>query len=226
MDEFQPTDGVLELLEVYKAANPKYTGRVTVPTLWDREKKTIVNNESSEIIRMLNTEFNKWGDASLDLYPEAHREAIDALNERIYRTFNNGVYRCGFAKTQEAYEEHFHPLFETLDAMEDLLSRQRYLAAGYPTEADWRFFVTLIRFDVVYFSLFKCNKKRIQDYPNLWNYTLELYQWPGISEIVDIQGIKSGYYDIRDCNPTGIVPLGPDIDLTAPHDRDRLPIAA
>ena len=227
IDELQPgDDGVLELHEVYVAADPDYTGRVTVPTLWDRQKKTIVNNESAEIIRMLNTEFDAWGDASLDLYPEAHRAEIDELNERIYETFNNGVYRCGFAKTLEAYEEYFFPLFDTLDFLEDRLSRRRYLAADTPTEADWRLFVTLIRFDFVYFSLFKCNKKRIQDYPNLWNYTLELYQWPGISEIVDIDGIKRGYYSIGPVNPTGIVPVGPEIDLTRPHDRGRLAKAA
>ena len=227
IDELQPgDDGVLELHEVYIAAKPDYTGRVTVPTLWDRQKKTIVNNESSEIVRMLNTEFNEWGDASLDLYPEAHRAEIDSLNERIYETFNNGVYRCGFAKTQEAYEEYFYPLFDTLDFLEERLSQQRYLVADYPTEADWRLFVTLIRFDVVYFSHFKCNKKRIQDYPNLWNYTLELYQWPGISEIVDIDGIKRGYYAMKNINPTGIVPVGPEIDLFQPHNRDRIRAAA
>lgn len=228
IDELQPGEnGVLELHEVYIKAVPDYTGRVTVPTLWDREKKTIVSNESSEIIRMLNSEFNEWGDASLDLYPEAHRAEIDTLNDRIYETINNGVYRCGFAKTQEAYEEYIHPMFETLDFLEDRLSKQRYLVADYPTEADWRLFVTMIRFDFVYFSHFKCNIRRIQDYPNLWNYTLELYQTPGVSDVVDIAGIKKGYYGGQsNVNPTGIVPIGPAIDLSVPHDRARLPIAA
>jgi putative glutathione S-transferase len=227
IDDIQPTDGILELYEVYLRADPNYTGRVTVPTLWDREKKTIVNNESSEIIRMLNTEFNAWGDASLDLYPAAHREEIDALNARIYETLNNGVYRCGFAKSQDAYEEMFHKLFATLDFLEDRLASRRFLVADYPTEADWRLFVTLIRFDFVYYSHFKCNRKRIQDYPNLWGYTLDLYQWPGIAGVVDIPGIKKGYYGSqKNVNPTGIVPLGPDIDLTRPHGRERLQEAA
>ena len=157
IDDIQPGDsGVLELHEVYIKADPNYTGRVTVPTLWDREKKTIVNNESSEIIRMLNTEFDEWAANDLpDLYPEPHRSRIDELNDRIYETVNNGVYRCGFAKTQEAYEEYIGPMFETFDYLEDLLSKQRYLAAEHPTEADWRLFVTLIRFDFVYFSHFK-----------------------------------------------------------------------
>jgi putative glutathione S-transferase len=228
IDELQPgDDGVLELHEVYVVADPNYTGRVTVPTLWDRQKKTIVNNESSEIIRMLNTEFNEWGDASIDLYPEALRGEIDTFNDRIYETINNGVYRCGFAKTQEAYEEYVGPMFETLDFLEERLSTQRYLVGDTPTEADWRLFVTLIRFDFVYFSHFKCNIRRIQDYPNLWNYTLDLYQTPGIAEVVDIPGIKKGYYGGQSqVNPTGIVPLGPHIDLTVPHNRDRLTKAA
>ncbi len=227
IDDIQPTDGLLELYEVYLRAVPDYTGRVTVPTLWDRERKTIVNNESSEIVRMLNTEFDAWGDASLDLYPAAHRDEIDALNARIYETLNNGVYRCGFAKSQAAYEEMFHKLFATLDFLEDRLATRRFLVADYPTEADWRLFVTLIRFDFVYYSHFKCNKKRIQDYPNLWGYTLDLYQWPGIAGVVDIQGIKTGYYGSqKNVNPTGIVPLGPDIDLTRPHGRERLQEAA
>lgn len=228
IDDLRPgADGVLELHEVYVAADPGYTGRVTVPTLWDRRNRTIVNNESSEILRMLNAEFDEWGDPSLDLYPEAHRAEIDALNERIYRTLNNGVYRCGFSKTQEAYEEAVYPLFETLDFLERRLAGRRYLVADRPTEADWRLFVTLIRFDFVYFSHFKCNIRRIQDYPNLWNYALDLYQTPGIAEIVDVEGIKKGYYGgQRNVNPTGIVPVGPEVDLAAAHDRDRFPAAA
>ncbi len=227
IDELQPgAGGPLELHEVYVAADPRCTGRVTVPTLWDRREKTIVNNESSEILRMLNREFDEWGDASLDLYPRAHRAEIDALNERIYETVNNGVYRCGFARTQDAYEEAVFPLFETLDFLEDRLAGRRYLVADRPTEADWRLFVTLIRFDFVYFSHFKCNIRRIQDYPNLWNYTLDLHQTPGIGEIVDIDGIKKGYYGGQPgVNPTGIVPVGPAIDLSGPHDRGRLAAA-
>ncbi len=228
IDDLQPgEDGILELHDVYIAADPNCTGRVTVPTLWDREKKTIVNNESSEIIRMLNSAFNQWGDASLDLYPPAHRAQIDSLNDRIYTTLNNGVYRSGFARTQEAYEQAVGPLFETLDALDTLLSGQRYLVTDYPTEADWRLFVTLIRFDFVYFSHFKCNLRRIQDYPNLWNYTLDLYQKPGIAEIVDVEGIKRGYYGGQaNVNPTGIVPVGPKIDLFGMHDRTRFKSAA
>jgi putative glutathione S-transferase len=177
---------------------------------------------------MINTEFDEWATKDLPgLYPEATRQEIDALNERIYETVNNGVYRCGFAKTQEAYEEYITPMFETLDFLEELLAKKRYLVAGHPTEADWRLFVTLIRFDFVYFSHFKCNIRRIQDYPNLWNYTLELYQTPGLSEIIDIDGIKRGYYGGQsNVNPTGVVPIGPDIDLTARHNRRQVAIAA
>ena len=228
IDDIQPGEsGILELHEVYIKANPNYSGRVTVPTLWDREKQTIVNNESAEIIRMLNTEFNEWGDGSLDLYPDTNAKEIDALNDRIYETVNNGVYRCGFAKTQEAYEEFLGPMFDTFDFIEDLLEGQRYLVAEYPTEADWRLFVTLIRFDFVYFSHFKCNIRRIQDYPNLWNYTLDLYQQPGVSELVDIVGIKKGYYGGQaQVNPTGIVPTGPIIDLWASHNRKHFADAA
>lgn len=228
IDELQPGEnGVLELHDVYVAADPACTGRVTVPTLWDRQEKTIVNNESSEIVRMLNTEFDEWGDASLDLYPEAHRAEIDALNDRIYATVNNGVYRCGFARTQEAYENAVGPMFETLDFLEERLAGGRYLVADHATEADWRLFVTLIRFDFVYFSHFKCNVRRIQDYPNLWNYTLDLYQTPGVAEIVDIDGIKKGYYGgMANVNPFGIVPRGPEIDLARPHDRERFRAAA
>ena len=228
IDELQPAeDGILELHNVYVAADPGFTGRVTVPTLWDRREKTIVNNESSEIVRMLNTEFGEWANASPDLYPEEHRSEIDSLNDRIYKTLNNGVYRCGFSRSQEAYEEAVWPLFDTLDFLEERLSRQRYLVTEYPVEADWRLFVTLIRFDFVYFSHFKCNIRRLQDHPNLWNYTLDLYQTPGIAEIVDIDGIKSGYYGGQaQVNPSGIVPVGPHIDLSVAHDRERLSLAA
>ncbi|PPR11422.1 MAG: Glutathionyl-hydroquinone reductase YqjG [Alphaproteobacteria bacterium MarineAlpha11_Bin1] len=225
IDDIQPADsGILELHDVYIKADPSYTGRVTVPTLWDRERQTIVNNESSEIIRMLNTEFDEWAENDLpDLYPEVYRTRIDELNDRIYETINNGVYRCGFAKTQQAYEEYIGPMFETLDYLEKILSKHRYLVADYPTEADWRLFTTLIRFDFVYFSHFKCNIRRIQDYPSLWNYTLELYQTPGLSDVIDISGIKRGYYGGQsDINPTGIVPVGPEINLTVPHNRGEV----
>ena len=225
IDDIKPVEaGVLELHEIYIKADPNYTGRVTVPTLWDRKTQTIVNNESAEIIRMLNSEFDEFAENDLpDLYPVTFRARIDELNDRIYKTVNNGVYRCGFAKTQEAYDEHIGPMFETFDHLEELLSNQRYLITSYPTEADWRLFVTLIRFDFVYFSHFKCNIRRIQDYPNLWNYTLDLYQTPGLRQVIDIDGIKRGYYGGQsNVNPSGVVPTGPIIDLTAPHNRELL----
>ena len=225
IDDIKPVEaGVLELHEIYIKADPNYTGRVTVPTLWDRKTQTIVNNESAEIIRMLNSEFDEFAENDLpDLYPATFRALIDKLNDRIYKTVNNGVYRCGFAKTQEAYDEHIGPMFETFDHLEELLSSQRYLITSYPTEADWRLFVTLIRFDFVYFSHFKCNIRRIQDYPNLWNYTLDLYQTPGLRQVIDIDGIKRGYYGGQsNVNPSGVVPTGPIIDLTAPHNRELL----
>jgi len=223
-----PVDGTFELHQAYIAAVPDYTGRVTVPTLWDKKEWTVVNNESSEIIRMLNTEFNEWGNASLDFYPEDLRAEIDGYNDRIYATVNNGVYRCGFAKTQEAYEEAYDKLFDTLEWLEGHLDARRYLCGDRMTEADWRLYVTLVRFDFVYYSHFKCNKRRIREHQNLWNYLKDLYQYPGIAEITDIPGIKSGYYGgMAHVNPSGIVPKGPeDIDLTEPHDRDRLAKAA
>jgi len=197
-----------------------------VPVLWDKERQTIVSNESSEIIRMLNTAFNEFGDASLDFYPEALRGEIDALNDFIYPNINNGVYRAGFATTQEAYEEAFGQLFAALDALEDRLSRQRYLTGDRLTEADWRLFTTLLRFDPVYVGHFKCNLRRLADYPNLWNYTRELYQVPGVAPTVNMEHIKGHYYrSHKTINPTGVVPLGPEIDFAAPHDRDRFPSA-
>ena len=225
--DLEPVDGVFELHQAYISAVPNYTGRVTVPTLWDKKEWTIVNNESSQIIRMLNSEFDKWGDASVDLYPTPLRSEIDKINDRVYTTVNNGVYRCGFAKSQPAYEEAFRQLFDTLDYLEELLGRQRYLCGERITEADWRLYVTLVRFDAAYYGNFKCNRNHIYEYHNLSNYLRELYQWPGIAEITDIAGIKRGYYAIRDVNPTGIVPLGPsDLHLTGPHDRGRLGAAA
>ncbi|HYM32357.1 MAG TPA: glutathione S-transferase family protein [Candidatus Cybelea sp.] len=212
------------MYQVYAKAKPDYTGRASVPVLWDKKRQTIVNNESSEIIRMLNSAFDRFGDASLDFYPPALRPEIDRLNAQIYATVNNGVYRAGFASTQSAYEEAYSALFATLGELEARLTRQRYLTGDRITEADWRLFTTLIRFDAVYYSHFKCNKRRIADYPALSAYTRELYQVPGVAETVDIDQIKRHYYGShRRINPTGIVPLGPDLDFTAPHGRDRLP---
>jgi len=225
--DLDPIDGLFELHRAYISAAPDYTGRVTVPTLWDKKEWKLVNNESSEIIRMLNTEFNEWGDASLDFYPEDLRSEIDRLNERIYATVNNGVYRCGFAKSQESYDEAVAKLFETLDYLDDLLGERRYLCGDRVTEADWRLYVTLVRFDAAYYGNFKCNKQHIYEYANLSNYLRELYQWPGIAEITDLDGIKRGYYRIGTVNPTGIVPAGPgNLHLDEAHDRDRLPRAA
>ncbi len=210
------------LHQVYTKADPAYSGRVTVPVLWDRQRETIVSNESSEIIRMLNAAFDEWADASLDLYPEPLRAEIDAINAVIYPAVNNGVYRAGFATTQAAYEEAFGELFTTLDMLEDRLGRQRYLAGDRLTEADWRLFTTLVRFDPVYVGHFKCNLRRIADYPNLSNYLRELYQMPGVAETVNMRHIKAHYYGSHTTiNPTGIVPLGPELDYSAPHDRGR-----
>jgi len=214
--------GSKRLYEIYTRADPNYSGRVTVPVLWDKQRQTIVSNESSEIIRMLNTAFNEFGDASLDFYPEALAAEIDSLNDFIYPNINNGVYRAGFATQQDAYEEAFKQLFAALDTLEDRLSRQRYLTGSSLTEADWRLFTTLLRFDPVYVDHFKCNLRRVADYPNLWNYTRELYQVPGVASTVNMEHIKGHYYrSHKTINPTGIVPMGPDIDFTAPHDRDR-----
>jgi putative glutathione S-transferase len=203
-----------ELRDFYLKARPDYSGRVTVPVLWDRKTGTIVNNESSEIIRMFNSAFDAVGAAKGDYYPPAFRFEIDALNARIYQTVNNGVYRAGFATTQEAYEEAFRALFETLDFLEQRLARQRFLFGELLTEADWRLFTTLIRFDPVYFGHFKCNLREIKDYPALQRYLRELYHWPKVAETVDFFHIKHHYYasHLR-INPTGIVPLGPELKL-------------
>ena len=210
------------LHQIYTKADPTYSGRVTVPVLWDRKEETIVNNESSEIIRMLNSAFDQWGDASLDFYPQPLRAGIDALNDFVYPAINNGVYRAGFATKQGAYEEAFRELFSALDEIEARLSRQRYLAGDRLTEADWRLFTTLVRFDAVYYSHFKCNLRRIADYPNLSNYLRDLYQVPGVAGTVNMAHIKAHYYGShRTINPTGIVPLGPELDFDAPHDRAR-----
>jgi putative glutathione S-transferase len=219
-------NGARYMHQVYTAAVPDYTGRVTVPVLWDKERRTIVNNESSEIIRMFNGAFDRWGDASLDFYPADRRAAIDEINAVVYDTVNNGVYKCGFATGQAPYDEAFQQLFATLDDLEARLGRQRYLAGDRVTEADWRLFTTLARFDPVYVGHFKCNKRRLVDYPNLWSYARELYQVPGVAETVNFFHIKHHYYESHGTvNPSRIVPGGPDIDFAAPHNRTRLKVA-
>lgn len=217
-------DNLSYMHQRYTADDPHYSGRVTVPTLWDTQSGGIVSNESAEIIRMFNSAFDGLTGNDLDFYPEPLRERIDQLNERIYPAVNNGVYRAGFATTQEAYEEAFDELFAMLDELEALLDSNRYLAGEYLTEADLRLFTTLIRFDAVYHGHFKCNLRRIEDYPNLSNWLRELYQWQGIAETVDFTHIKSHYYASHaTINPTGVIPKGPQQDFTRAHDRKRLP---
>jgi putative glutathione S-transferase len=216
-------NGKSKLSEIYVLADLRYTGRVSVPVLWDKQKKTIVNNESSEIIRMLNAAFDAFTNVHTDYYPQALRAQIDKLNELVYPNINNGVYRAGFATSQAAYEEAFRNLFDALDEIENILSRLRYLTGNAITEADWRLFPTLIRFDAVYYSHFKCNWRHIYEYPNLSGYVRDLYQQPGVAETVSLQQIKRHYYNSqRQVNPTGIVPVGPQLDFSAPHDRARL----
>ncbi|HEX7075784.1 MAG TPA: glutathione S-transferase family protein [Hyphomicrobiaceae bacterium] len=218
-----PIFGARYLYEIYARAEPHYTGRVTVPMLWDKKTGTIVNNESSEIIRMFNSAFDGCGAAPGDYYPEDLRPEINALNDRIYDTVNNGVYKAGFATTQEAYDSAFAELFATLDVLDERLATRRYLLGNRLTEADWRLFTTLVRFDPVYFGHFKCNLRRIKDYPNLSGYLRDLYQKPGIAETVNMAHIKGHYYQShRTINPTGIVPRGPELDLNRPSGRDRL----
>ena len=218
-----PVFGARFLHEIYKAAVEDYTGRVTVPVLWDKRGHTIVNNESSEIIRMLNRAFDGIGATPGDYYPADLRAEIDAVNARIYDTVNNGVYKAGLATTQAAYEEAVAPLFDSLDWLEARLTSRRYLMGDRLTEADIRLFPTLARFDVAYYGHFKCNLRRIVDYPNLWNYLRELYQVPGVAETVNLDHIKRHYYGShRNVNPTGIVPIGPVLDFNAAHDRGRL----
>ncbi|GKT12428.1 MAG: glutathionyl-hydroquinone reductase [Thiomicrorhabdus sp.] len=210
----------------YLIADPDFNGLVTVPVLWDKKRQTIVNNESSEIIRMFNTAFNHLideGKAQLDYYPAALRSDIDIINKDIYKNINNGVYRAGFATIQKAYNKTYQTLFNHLDELEERLSKQRYLVGHQITEADWRLFTTLVRFDAVYYGHFKTNKKRLMDYPNLWAYTRELYQAPGIAQTVHMDHIKYHYYaSHKSINPTGIVPLGPEINFMQPHDREAL----
>jgi putative glutathione S-transferase len=227
---FMPGEGVIPdplfnsrlLHEVYVRADSGYTGRVTVPVLWDRHTQTIVNNESSEIIRMFNSAFDGVGASVGDYYPEGLRQEIDAVNDRIYETLNDGVYKAGFAKTQRAYETAVTRLFETLDWLEDRLSQTRMLCGDRLTEADLRLFTTLIRFDLVYNSHFKCNLRRLVDYRHLWAYTRDIYQWPDVAATVDFFHIKQHYYTShRNINPSGVVPLGPLIDFDEPSQRGK-----
>jgi putative glutathione S-transferase len=213
-------NGARYLSEIYLRADPDYRGRFTVPVLWDKQRKTIVNNESSEIIRMFNSAFGAAGANDRDFYPAALREEIDELNDLIYPNINDGVYRAGFATSQAAYEEAVRALFRTLDDLESRLATRRYLTGDSITEADWRLFTTLVRFDSVYHGHFKCNLRRLIDYPNLWAYTRDLYQQPGIAETVNLPFIKEHYYRSHTMlNPSGIVPTGPILDFTAPHRR-------
>jgi len=215
-----PLNGFRFLSEAYHRSDRGFDGRVTVPVLWDKKQGRIVNNESSEIIRMLNSEFDAWSRSPVDFYPKESREEIDRINAEVYDNVNNGVYRCGFAATQGAYEEAFVTLFATLDRLERRLADWRFLLGGAQTEADWRLFTTLVRFDAVYHGHFKCNLQRLVDYPNLWAYTRDLYQTPGVAETVNFDHIKRHYYVTHSkINPTGVVPLGPRIDFNAPHGR-------
>lgn len=214
-------NGFRYLHEAYTASDAHYTGKVTVPTLWDKKTRRVVNNESSEIIRMLNSEFRGIAGDETDFCPAPLRSEIDRINQIVYANVNNGVYRCGFARSQAAYEAAYDALFETLEELEARLSRQRYLVGRQITEADWRLFPTLVRFDVAYFSLFKCNKKRIVDYPNLANYMRELYGVPGVAATVKPRQYVAGYWSIRRLNPTGIIPKGTPVDYEAPNDRAR-----
>lgn len=226
---FEPAPGVVAdpvgqaryLYEVYLRAQPGYSGRVTVPVLWDLERNTIVNNESAEIIRMLNSAFDDVGAKAGDYAPAALLKEIDAVNARVYDSINNGVYKAGFATAQDVYEQEVRQLFDSLDELEALLGRQAYLVGNQVTEADWRLFTTLIRFDAVYHGHFKCNLKRLVDHPNLWSYTRELYQMPGVADTIHFDHIKQHYYrSHHTINPNGIVPLGPVLDLDRPPSRN------
>lgn len=215
--------GFETLWQVYTRADPTYSGRVTVPVLWDKQKNTIVSNESAEIIRMFNSAFNDLTGSNEDFYPQALRSEIDELNGRIYGAVNNGVYKAGFATSQEAYEQGVTPLFDMLDELDERLSTRRYLIGNAITEADWRLFTTLVRFDPVYVGHFKCNIRRIADYRNLQGYLRDLYQVPGVAETVNMRHIKEHYYRSHTTiNPTGVVPVGPILDLDAPHGREAI----
>ena len=212
--------------QVYTKADPSYSGRVTVPILWDKQQETIVSNESAEIIRMFNSAFDGITGNTDDYWPEAMRDPIEEVNARIYSDINNGVYKAGFATSQEAYDAAIAPLFDTLDWLEDRLSRNRYLMGDRLTEADWRLFTTLIRFDPVYHLHFKCNRKRLIDYPNLWAYTRELYQWPGVAQTVNMDHIVRHYHYSHDTiNPHRIIPTNPVLNYMEPHGRDQRPAA-
>ncbi|MDG5778528.1 glutathione S-transferase family protein [Haloarculaceae archaeon H-GB2-1] len=216
--------GVDYLREVYQRADSEFTGRVTVPVLWDKREETIVNNESAEIIRMLDTAMDGVAERDVDLYPEGYREDVDRLIEDIYEPINNGVYRTGFANTQEAYDRAVAELFDALDHYDEVLADQRYLAGDRLTEADVCMFTTLVRFDQVYHTHFMCNRRLVREYDNLWPYLRDLYQLPGVAETVDMSHIKEHYYTTHpDVSPKRIVPVGPDLDFDAPHDRDELP---
>ncbi|WP_318472025.1 glutathione S-transferase family protein [Photobacterium leiognathi] len=225
---FEAGDGVVAdpifnaqfLHQIYTQADPDYTGRVTVPVLWDKHKQTIVSNESADIIRMLNSAFDDVGAVKVDFYPQTLRQQIDELNDFVYANINNGVYRAGFATTQEAYDEAVIALFDALEVIEQRLSTQRYLLGEHITEADWRLFTTLVRFDAVYVGHFKCNLKRIVDFPHLWGYVRDLYQVEGVAQTVDIDYIKAHYYGSHETiNPTRIIPKGPELDFLSPHHR-------
>lgn len=221
------TDHQIKYLhEVYALANSAYTGRVTVPTLWDAKERTVVNNESAEIIRMFNSEFNAFTDDRTDYFPEDLRDSIEEVNELIYHNVNNGVYKAGFSSSQEAYEEAFDALFMAFDRLEERLAAQRFLCGDTITEADWRLFPTLYRFDTIYHYAFKCNKKHLYQYPNLWNYVRELYQEPGIADWCFLEDAKHGYWSGPTINPLGTIPKGPTIDFTEPHDRAKFQRAA
>jgi len=218
-----PVNGATYMYEVYTAARPDYSGRVTVPVLWDMESGIIVNNESAEIIRMFDSEFDAVGAEGPVLCPAELRSDIDDINAFVYDNINNGVYKAGFATTQEAYDEAVRSLFSALDQVELILSADRYLVGDTLTEADWRLFTTLLRFDPVYVGHFKCNLKRIVDYPNLWGYTRELFQFPGVAGTVNMDHIKNHYYGSHPTiNPSGVVPAGPEIDFSGPHQRERI----
>lgn len=218
-----PVPGIRYLYELYLTVDPGMSSRVTVPILWDRQRNTIVSNESAEIIRMFNSAFNAFSDQTTDYYPENLRPEIHAINERVYENVNNGVYRAGFATSQEAYEKAFEGLFATLDWLESRLARQRYLLGPGITEADWRLFTTLVRFDAVYYGHFKTNLRRIEDYPHLAEYLRDLYQHPGVADTVDFEQIKAHYYGShKNLNPPGIIPQGPALDYSRPHKRAQL----
>lgn len=218
--------GLTHAHQVYTKADPGFSGRVTVPILWDKERETIVSNESAEIIRMFNSAFDGLTGNTLDFWPEPMRDAIEDVNARIYDSVNNGVYKCGFATTQAAYDASIDPLFDSLGWLEECLSRNRYLMGEQLTEADWRLFTTLIRFDPVYHLHFKCNRSRLVDYPNLWAYTRELYQWPGVAQTVNMDHIVRHYHYSHDSiNPHRIIPTNPVLDYDAPHGRDQRPAA-